>query len=237
MEEGQQQSGGGDLLAPGQSMTQMMLQEESDIQELQERERSIRQLESDIVDVNTIFKDLATMVHEQGEMVDSIEANVESTQVRVTEGTDQLRQAEQYKVKFSTQFIYLHFPSIRWIIIFWVLHVFPLFLFCRIRPERKSLSWLWLELLFWSFWSSLSQLRRIDQKSEFFFAVHRLFTFEFRRRHLWITIVTRNVLFLISEPIEETNSDGHRRFIPALHHPRFPHLVIDIKTFLIQKNK
>ena len=54
--------------------------------------------QSDIVDVNTIFKDLATMVHEQGEFVDSIEANVEATQVRVSEGTEQLRQAEQYKV-------------------------------------------------------------------------------------------------------------------------------------------
>jgi t-SNARE complex subunit (syntaxin) len=49
------------------------MEEEQNIEELQERERSIRQLESDIIDVNTIFKDLATMVHEQGEMIDSIE--------------------------------------------------------------------------------------------------------------------------------------------------------------------
>ena len=55
-------------------------------------------LQSDIIDVNTIFKDLATMVHEQGSMVDSIEQNVESTNIRVAEGTDQLRQAEAYKV-------------------------------------------------------------------------------------------------------------------------------------------
>ena len=40
--------------------------------------------------MNTIFKDLATMVHEQGGMVDSIEQNVESTNIRVHEGTDQL---------------------------------------------------------------------------------------------------------------------------------------------------
>ncbi|TRY61036.1 hypothetical protein TCAL_01442, partial [Tigriopus californicus] len=83
----------------GQSKTQMLLEEEANIEQLQEREKSIRQLESDIVDVNTIFKDLATMVHEQGEMVDSIEANVESTSVRVHEGTEQLRQAETYKNK------------------------------------------------------------------------------------------------------------------------------------------
>ncbi len=55
--------------------------------------------QSDIVDVNTIFKDLATMVHEQGEVVDSIEGNVETAAVAVTEGADQLRQAEIYKVR------------------------------------------------------------------------------------------------------------------------------------------
>jgi t-SNARE complex subunit (syntaxin) len=49
--------------------------------------------------VNTIFKDLATLVHDQGEMIDSIEANVESTHVRVQEGAEQLRQAETYKNK------------------------------------------------------------------------------------------------------------------------------------------
>ena len=41
------------------------------------------------------------MVHDQGEVIDSIEANVESTQVRVQEGTEQLRQAETYKVKIT----------------------------------------------------------------------------------------------------------------------------------------
>jgi len=82
---------------PQHQRTQILLEEEANMQQLQERENSIRQLESDIIDVNTIFKDLATMVHEQGSMVDSIEQNVESTNIRVHEGTDQLRQAEMYK--------------------------------------------------------------------------------------------------------------------------------------------
>ena len=56
--------------------------------------------QSDIVDVNTIFKDLATMVHEQGETIDSIEGNVESAAITVHDGTEQLRQAERYKVRF-----------------------------------------------------------------------------------------------------------------------------------------
>merc|ERR1712156_721907 len=92
IEEGQSQE-------EQQRRQQMLIQEENDIEQLQERERAVRQLESDILDVNTIFKDLATLVHDQGEVIDSIEANVESTHVRVQEGTEQLRQAENYKNK------------------------------------------------------------------------------------------------------------------------------------------
>ena len=36
----------------------------------------------------------------QGEIVDSIEANIEDTTVRVHEGASELRQAELYKVNF-----------------------------------------------------------------------------------------------------------------------------------------
>merc|ERR1712058_77206 len=81
------------------SRTQMVIEEEERISQLQQRERSMRQLESDITDVNTIFKDLATMVHEQGDIVDSIESNIESTSVQVTTGTEQLRQAAVYQNK------------------------------------------------------------------------------------------------------------------------------------------
>ena len=34
-----------------------------------EREQSVRQLESDIIDINDIMKDLSSMVAEQGEVV------------------------------------------------------------------------------------------------------------------------------------------------------------------------
>jgi len=83
----------------GASRTQMMMEEEQNLELLMERERNVRQLESDIMDVNQIFKDLAAMVHDQGEMVDSIEANVETSAIRVNEGTEQLRQAERYQSK------------------------------------------------------------------------------------------------------------------------------------------
>jgi len=82
----------------GQSQTQM-IEEEDRLRALEERERAMRQLESDITDVNTIFKDLATMVHEQGEVIDSIESNIESTAVHVTTGAEELRQAAVYQNK------------------------------------------------------------------------------------------------------------------------------------------
>jgi len=78
---------------------QMMMQEEQNLEHLVERERAVTQLEADIMDVNQIFKDLAAMVHDQGELVDSIEANVETSSIRVNEGTEQLRQAERYQNK------------------------------------------------------------------------------------------------------------------------------------------
>merc|ERR1712024_234150 len=90
-----------------QRKQQMLMQEEYDMEHLQERQRQINQLESDILDVNTIFKDLATLVHEQGEVIDSIGANVESTHVRVQEGTEQLRQAETYKMKKRKRCLYI----------------------------------------------------------------------------------------------------------------------------------
>ncbi|KPP79778.1 hypothetical protein Z043_100602, partial [Scleropages formosus] len=88
---------------PLESQPQAQVQEdaitEDDLRLIQERENAIRQLESDITDINDIFKDLAMMVHEQGEMIDSIEANVESADVHVQSGTQQLARAADYQRK------------------------------------------------------------------------------------------------------------------------------------------
>ena len=81
------------------TQTQVQMEEEVDVNELREREKSIRKIESDIVDVNQIFKDLATMVHAQGEVIDSIEANVESATIQVSEGASQIAKAREYQVR------------------------------------------------------------------------------------------------------------------------------------------
>ncbi|KAI1284974.1 Syntaxin-7 [Halotydeus destructor] len=87
-----------DLQSPtAQYQATVQMEEEVDLNALQEREIAIRKIETDIVEVNHIFKDLATMVHEQGEVIDSIEANVESATIQVSEGAQQISQARDYQ--------------------------------------------------------------------------------------------------------------------------------------------
>ena len=50
------------------------------------------------MDVNQIFKELGTMIHSQGEVVNSIETSVEYASVNVESGTQELREAANYKV-------------------------------------------------------------------------------------------------------------------------------------------
>ncbi|KAL7055383.1 hypothetical protein AAHC03_022981 [Spirometra sp. Aus1] len=71
--------------APQQTMLQ--------IEDEEQRAREMEALESDIVLVNELFTTLATYVHDQGELVDSIEANTEAAYVQVQSGVQQLNSA------------------------------------------------------------------------------------------------------------------------------------------------
>ncbi|XP_059502360.1 t-SNARE domain-containing protein 1 isoform X2 [Stegostoma tigrinum] len=53
--------------------------------------------QADMLDVNQIIKDLALLVHEQGENIDSIEANIESAASNVVAANDQLAKANQHQ--------------------------------------------------------------------------------------------------------------------------------------------
>lgn len=74
---------------------QVMMEQDVNLVQLREREAALHRLENDIVDVNMIFKDLAVMVHDQGEVIDSIESNVENVQIRVTDANTNLEQAKK----------------------------------------------------------------------------------------------------------------------------------------------
>lgn len=86
--------------APMQKQTQQMLaQEQLDLRELEDKERDLLQLEEDIQGLNQIFVDLGKLVHEQGGVIDSIEASVESATHNVSEGARQLSKASTFQTK------------------------------------------------------------------------------------------------------------------------------------------
>nr|CAD7427972.1 unnamed protein product [Timema monikensis] len=99
------------------SQQQDQMMDEMNLQLLEEQEQGIRQLESDISDVNQIFKELGAMVHEQGEVIDSIEAHVEKTEVFVSEGNTQLRQASTYQVRHPSFLLCMYNSSLIFIIL------------------------------------------------------------------------------------------------------------------------
>jgi len=87
--------------------TQIQMQDDANLLALEEQERTIRELEENIVGVNEIYKKLGALVYEQGLVVDSIESSVEQTSVFVTEGTDQLRKASQYQTKLRKKKLFI----------------------------------------------------------------------------------------------------------------------------------
>lgn len=82
-----------------QEQTHLAPQAEVDFQEslIVERESEIRRIEENVNELNVLFRDVATMVHDQGTVLDSIADNVEDVRTD-TRGADvELRQASRYQ--------------------------------------------------------------------------------------------------------------------------------------------
>ncbi|XP_019408959.1 PREDICTED: t-SNARE domain-containing protein 1 isoform X2 [Crocodylus porosus] len=64
---------GGDSMWQSQDQDQALLSEitEEDLEVIRQREEAIQQIESDMLDVNQIIKDLASMVYEQGDTIET----------------------------------------------------------------------------------------------------------------------------------------------------------------------
>ena len=87
------------LIAPDTASWQkqdLLLMEEN-TQYLRKREQEIKNVVESIQDLNTIFKDLAGMVSQQGEMVDRIDYSIENASIKVEEGLEQLKKASKYQ--------------------------------------------------------------------------------------------------------------------------------------------
>lgn len=84
---------------------QQNLQEELEFEQglLLEREQRIREIESGMLDVNEILRDLAAMVHEQGDTIGSIEDNITSAAYNVEGGQQQLFKAASYQKAYRNK--------------------------------------------------------------------------------------------------------------------------------------
>lgn len=90
---------GGDGTWQAQNQEQALLAEitEEDLEVIRQREEALQQIESDMLDVNQIIKELASMVYEQGDTIDSIEANIETASSNVDSANEQLAKASQHQ--------------------------------------------------------------------------------------------------------------------------------------------
>lgn len=67
---------------------------------LQDRERRMKRIEVDVIDINQIMNEISSLITEQGESIDSIQNNIENVSHQVQEGTSELRKAESYQNKY-----------------------------------------------------------------------------------------------------------------------------------------
>ena len=116
-----QQQDDGSSSANQQQQKQIQEQQNLNIEELREREDSVRKLEHDIVEVNHIFKDLATIIHNQGETVDSIESSIFRATEEVSRGAQEIARARDFQDKSRRKKFYL--AMIFFVIMFIVLLV------------------------------------------------------------------------------------------------------------------
>lgn len=64
-----------------------------------EREADIRGIEQGITEINSIFKDLGTLVNEQGAQIDTVEENISNLATNSENAAKQLNQANEYQKK------------------------------------------------------------------------------------------------------------------------------------------
>ena len=77
-------------------MTQKLQSREA-IHEIEQRHQDILDLEKDITELQEIFRDLAILIDEQGDVIDNIEAYVETAVHHVHKGEKEIQKAHQYK--------------------------------------------------------------------------------------------------------------------------------------------
>jgi len=83
------------------SQAYFSLENEREFQDsiIHEREEEIKLIHNQMKEVNFIFKDIANMVHEQGEMINSIQTNITSSKINVDNAVEDVVEASNVQKK------------------------------------------------------------------------------------------------------------------------------------------
>nr|ACO11581.1 Syntaxin-16 [Caligus rogercresseyi] len=76
-----------------------LLTVEHDVKLIKKREAEMKHISESIIELNSLFIDLAAIVSEQGTMIDRIDFNIESTQFKVEDGLKEIEKAVKYQNK------------------------------------------------------------------------------------------------------------------------------------------
>lgn len=88
-----------------QKQLQQSLQFEQDM--LLEREQRFREIESNVLDVNHIMKELSNITHQQSEVIDSIENSIGRAVDNVEGGAEELVKAAEYQNRYRRKVLIL----------------------------------------------------------------------------------------------------------------------------------
>ena len=76
-------------------------------EDLKRRQEEITHIEKDMVIVNNMFKDVAGMIVQQGEMLNQAETHVDKAQQETGEAVNELRRADKYQKSGSKKMCYI----------------------------------------------------------------------------------------------------------------------------------
>lgn len=90
------------IILQGFTDQQMKLVQDNTLQ-IEQREREITAIVQSLSDINEMYQDLATMVLEQGTIIDRIDYNIEQAQYKVEQGVHQLEKVHLLKNDMACQ--------------------------------------------------------------------------------------------------------------------------------------
>uniref|UniRef100_A0A6B2LFI6 t-SNARE coiled-coil homology domain-containing protein n=1 Tax=Arcella intermedia TaxID=1963864 RepID=A0A6B2LFI6_9EUKA len=87
----------------------LTMQHDTDFQDsiIQQRDKEIKTIQIQMGQVNEIFKDLAKLVEDQSEVVDSIQTNITQTSSHTSQGTQELKEASKSQEDTGRRYCYL----------------------------------------------------------------------------------------------------------------------------------